>query len=108
MTKVQRRLAELQRLRDEGTISDDELTHARQRVIDAATAAPEGRGFRFTLKFALGVIGTVVLGMVVFGACTALFVRSTGSESSTPACLSEGTSTPCESPATVIVPLQQP
>jgi cytochrome c-type biogenesis protein CcmH/NrfG len=92
MTKLQRRLAELQRLRDEGTISDDELTHARQRVIDAATAAPQGRGSRFTLKFALGVIGTVVLAMVVFGA----------------ACLSEATSTPCESPATVIVPLQQP
>jgi cytochrome c-type biogenesis protein CcmH/NrfG len=101
-TKLERRLAELQRLRDAGTISDEERTRARQRAIDAAAAVPEARGFRFGFTLVAGALAALVLAVVLFAACSFVFVRRAGET-----CSLNGTPVACENFTTPVPALPE-
>jgi cytochrome c-type biogenesis protein CcmH/NrfG len=102
MTKLERRLAHLQRLRDAGTISDDELATARQQAINAVAGASPPRGLRFGFTLVGGALTALVLAVVLFAACSVVFLRPAGET-----CSLNGTPVACENVSTPVIALPQ-
>lgn len=100
MGKLERRLEELRRLRDAGTISEEEHAAARQRAVEEETARPPGP-FRFGFRFVLGGIAAMLIVFIVLAFAFGAFFRA-GGES----CSSNGTPVLCTTQATPIVVIQ--
>ena len=96
MGNLERRLEDLRRMRDAGTISEAEHAAARQRAIDEGPA-PRSGPFGWGFKFVLGGIAAMIVLFIVVAFAAGAFVRSSGES-----CAMNGTPVPCHADATAV------